>query len=86
MTEQHSNQNGRYGGPGLPMFYGVIASVGFMMGALAILMAGVTSGGHLSGRMGSPVGVVHVANGLPVPSGETGGRPGAGASTGLAAR
>ena len=46
MAERHSSQNGQHGGPGLPVFYGVIGGTGLMLAALTILMAGQVANSH----------------------------------------
>ncbi|MCJ2051834.1 hypothetical protein [Methylobacterium sp. J-070] len=46
MAERHSSQNGQHGGPGLPMFYGVIGGTGLMLAALTLLMAGQVANSH----------------------------------------
>lgn len=46
MAERHSSQNGQHGGPGMPVFYGVICSMGLMGAALVILMTGQIFSAH----------------------------------------
>ncbi len=43
VAERHSSENGRHGGPGLPMFCGVIGAGCFALTAMAILMVGQAS-------------------------------------------
>lgn len=53
MAERHSSQNGQHGGPKMPLFYGVICSMGLMGAALAILMTGQIFGAHP--KAGGPI-------------------------------
>jgi hypothetical protein len=46
VAERHSSQNGQHGGPKMPLFYGVICSMGLMGAALTILMTGQIFGAH----------------------------------------
>jgi hypothetical protein len=53
VAERHSSQNGQHGGPKMPLFYGVICSMGLMGAALSILMTGQIFGAHP--KMNNPI-------------------------------
>jgi hypothetical protein len=52
VAERRSSQNGQHGGPKMPLFYGVICSVGLMGAALTILMTGQIFGAN--SKMNNP--------------------------------